>query len=165
MPIHSDTSKQHRGCRVQDPGTRGKHHTGKKNPWCTRRGCGVQNSGPWDPWLPAVESSRLFAQRAHSARCAPYETANGVLVELCGLPNTDCHALIRQKMGTNMQPESQSKDLGVGSLPYPKGLNGTVPMHSTIPLQSMQVPVTTSKTKVGKFSRPSNAAPKAPKEP
>ena len=24
----------------------------------------VQNSGPWDPWLPVVENSRLFAQRA-----------------------------------------------------------------------------------------------------
>jgi hypothetical protein len=32
---------------------------------------GVQNSGPWDPWLPVVKTSRLFAQRAHSARCAP----------------------------------------------------------------------------------------------
>ena len=26
-------------------------------------GCRVQNSGPWDPWLPVVENSRLFAQR------------------------------------------------------------------------------------------------------
>ena len=25
---------------------------------------GVQNPGPWDPWLPGVENSRLFAQRA-----------------------------------------------------------------------------------------------------
>ena len=24
---------------------------------------GVQNSGRWDPWLPVVESSRLFVQR------------------------------------------------------------------------------------------------------
>ena len=31
----------------------------------------MQNSGPWDPWLPVVENSRLFAQRSHSARCAP----------------------------------------------------------------------------------------------
>ena len=31
---------------------------------------GVQNLGPGDPWLPVVENSRLFAQRAHSARCA-----------------------------------------------------------------------------------------------
>ena len=31
----------------------------------------VQNSGPWDPWLPVVENSRRFAQRGHSARCAP----------------------------------------------------------------------------------------------
>ena len=26
----------------------------------------VQNAGPWGPWLPGVENSRLFAQRAHS---------------------------------------------------------------------------------------------------
>ena len=32
---------------------------------------GVQNSGPWDPWLPVVEHRRLFAQRAQSAWCAP----------------------------------------------------------------------------------------------
>ena len=32
---------------------------------------GVQNPGPWDPWLPVVENSRLFAQRGHSARRAP----------------------------------------------------------------------------------------------
>ena len=64
-------SKQHRGCRIQGPGTRGKHQTKIKNPWCTSRGCGVQNSGPWDPWLPVVKNSRLFAQRRHSARCAP----------------------------------------------------------------------------------------------
>ena len=31
----------------------------------------MQNSGPWDPWLPVVENSWLFAQRVHSARCAP----------------------------------------------------------------------------------------------
>ena len=29
----------------------------------------VQNSGPWDPWLPVVENSRLFAQRTqHTVR-------------------------------------------------------------------------------------------------
>ena len=27
----------------------------------------VQNSGPWDPWLPVVENDF-----AHSARCTPY---------------------------------------------------------------------------------------------
>ena len=31
----------------------------------------MQNSGPWTPWLPGVENSRLFAQHRHSARCAP----------------------------------------------------------------------------------------------
>ena len=59
--IHSE---QHRGCGVQDPGTRGKHQTKTKNPWCTSRGCRVQNSGPRDPWLPVVKNSRLFAQRS-----------------------------------------------------------------------------------------------------
>ena len=36
---------------------------------------GVQNSGPWDPWLPGGEKQPTFrtarARRAHSARCAP----------------------------------------------------------------------------------------------
>ena len=40
------------------------------NPFNTASG--VQNSGPWDPWLRGVENSRLFAQRAHSAWCAPH---------------------------------------------------------------------------------------------
>ena len=48
----------------------------KKNPRCTTRGCRVQNSGPWDPWLLVVENNRLFAQRGHSARCAPKSTEN-----------------------------------------------------------------------------------------
>ena len=63
-------SKQHQGCRIQGPGSHGKHQTKTKNP-CTSRGCRVQNSGPRDPWLPGVKTSRLFAQRGHSARCAP----------------------------------------------------------------------------------------------
>ena len=41
------------------------------SPWRTSGGGVGYNSGPWDPGLPGVESSRLFAQRAHSARCAP----------------------------------------------------------------------------------------------
>ena len=28
----------------------------------------MQNSGPWDPWLPVVKNSQLFAKRAE-ARC------------------------------------------------------------------------------------------------
>ena len=36
-------SKQHRGCTIQDPGTRGKHQTKTKKSWCTSRGCRVQN--------------------------------------------------------------------------------------------------------------------------
>ena len=35
----------------------------------------MQNSGPWDLWLPVVENSRLYAQRGHSARCAPVVTS------------------------------------------------------------------------------------------
>ena len=31
----------------------------------------MQNSGAWDLWLPVVKNSRLFAQRGHSAQCAP----------------------------------------------------------------------------------------------
>ena len=31
---------------------------------------GMRHSGPWHPWLPLVESSRLFAQRGHSAGTA-----------------------------------------------------------------------------------------------
>ena len=65
-------SKQHRGCGIQDPGTRGKHQTGTKNPWCPSTGCRVQNSGPRDPWLPVVKNSRLFAQHGHSTQCAPF---------------------------------------------------------------------------------------------
>ena len=64
-------SKQHQGCRIQDTGTCGKHQTKTKNPWCASRGCRLQNSGPWDSQLPVVKNSRLFAQREHSARCAP----------------------------------------------------------------------------------------------
>ena len=40
-----------------------------RNPFRTASG-GVQDSGPWDPWLPAVEHGRRFAQRAHSAGTA-----------------------------------------------------------------------------------------------
>ena len=58
------------GCRIQDLGTRGKHQTKKKLSWCTSRGCRVQNSGPWVPWLLVVEKRRLFAQRAHSTGTA-----------------------------------------------------------------------------------------------
>ena len=41
----------------------------QKDPFKTASG--VQNAGPWDPWLPVVENSQLFAQPVHSARCAP----------------------------------------------------------------------------------------------
>ena len=42
----------------------------KKIPGSTSRGCRVQNSGPWDPWLPVVENSQLFAQRAVRPLCS-----------------------------------------------------------------------------------------------
>ena len=35
-------SKQHRGCRIQDPGTRGKHQTKTINPWCTSGAVGCR---------------------------------------------------------------------------------------------------------------------------
>ena len=60
-------------CYVVHPGnTAAKHppYRGMHDPFKTASG--VQSSGPWDPWLPAVENSRLFAQRGHSARCAPF---------------------------------------------------------------------------------------------
>ena len=49
----------------------------KKKSLVYQRVCGVQNSGPWDPWLLVVENSRLFAQRADSARCAPLDKGGG----------------------------------------------------------------------------------------
>ena len=58
-------SKQH-----GDPGTRGKQQTKKQSLVYQQGVGGVQNSGPWDPWLPLVENSRLFAQCGHSARTA-----------------------------------------------------------------------------------------------
>ena len=60
-------SKQHQGCRIQDPGTRGKHLPKKRNPWCISRGCRVQNSGP------GTRGYRWWktADFSHSALCAP----------------------------------------------------------------------------------------------
>ena len=95
-------SKQHRGSRIQDPGTRGKHQTKTTNPWCTSRGCRVQNSGPWDPWLPVVENSRLFAQRTvrpliHARRCnsavpVVRKTTSDQCVGMLTQPNRDARA-------------------------------------------------------------------------
>ena len=59
-------SKQHRGCRIQDPGTGGKHQTNTKIPGVPAGAVGCRI---WDPWLPVVKNSRRFAQRGHSARC------------------------------------------------------------------------------------------------
>ena len=60
-------SKQHRGYRIQDPGTRGRHQARKEIPDVPAGAVGYRIQ---DPWLPAVENSRLFAQRAHSAGTA-----------------------------------------------------------------------------------------------
>ena len=86
------TSRGAVGCRIQDPGTRGYRwwktahfsHSVCTAPIITLfipgtplqtppppyrsvhdpfKTASVQNSGPWDPWLPGVENSRLFAQR------------------------------------------------------------------------------------------------------
>ena len=45
-------SKQHRGCRIQDPGTRGKHQTKKKTPGVPAGavGCRIQDSGIRGYW-------------------------------------------------------------------------------------------------------------------
>ena len=45
-----------------------REHTCKTPPYRSvhdpfKTASGVHNSGPWDPWLPAVENSRLFTQR------------------------------------------------------------------------------------------------------
>ena len=45
---------------------------------------GVQNSGPWDPWRPAVENSRVFVQCAHSSRCTPLTLGHGWPAGLIG---------------------------------------------------------------------------------
>ena len=49
---------------------------------------GVQNSGPWDPWLPVVENSRLYAQRGYSARCAPIVPQKNDTLEMVSRVNT-----------------------------------------------------------------------------
>ena len=48
---------------------------------------GLQSSGPWDPWLLAVENTRPLAQRAHSARCAPM--VSGWINVLCHFGGPD----------------------------------------------------------------------------
>ena len=105
-------SKQHRGCRIQDPGTRGKHQTKTKNPWCTSRGCRVQNSGPWDPWLPVVTNSRFFAQRWHSARCAPYVCTYASVCEIAHVSTQLCINISTQTLA----PASHSGHPGEPSL-------------------------------------------------
>ena len=54
------------------PGNTPENHSSPEACMINSKQHGVQNSGPWDPWLPLVENSRLFVQRTHSALCAPY---------------------------------------------------------------------------------------------
>ena len=56
-------SKQHRGCTIQDPGTRGKHQTKTKNPWCTSRAvrCRIEDPGTAGEKQPTFRTAR--AQR------------------------------------------------------------------------------------------------------
>ena len=77
-------SKQHLGCRIQDPGTRGKHQTKRKIPGVPAGavGCRIQDPGirgyRW--WKTADFSHSAHtarAQRAHGAQCAPHERDMG----------------------------------------------------------------------------------------
>ena len=64
-------SKQHRGCRIQDPGTRGKHQTkGKKNPGVPAGavGCRIQDPGTRGYWWC---KTAVFSHSAHTAHGAP----------------------------------------------------------------------------------------------
>ena len=58
----------------------------------------MQNSGPWDPWLPVVENRRLFAQPGHSARCAPKASVLGG------------GGLVPQSTGATRDPNSATND-------------------------------------------------------
>ena len=75
-------SKQHRGCRTLGPVA--SITLIKKIPGAPAEGR-VQMSRPWDPWLPAMENNRLFAQRGHSARCAPCSIRIYSICWLCAM--------------------------------------------------------------------------------
>ena len=57
-------------CYVVYPGNAPKNHPPIEACMTNSKQHGVQILGPWDPWLPVLENSRLFAQRAYSSRCA-----------------------------------------------------------------------------------------------
>ena len=67
-------SKQHRGCSIQDRGTRGKHQTKKIIPVVPAGGVGCRIQ---DTWLPVVENSR---QRVHSAGTVHGAPLKGVVM-------------------------------------------------------------------------------------
>ena len=79
-----------------DPGTRGKHQTKKRNPWCTSRGCRVQNSRPRDPWRPGVETAGFShsAGTAHGAPPAPPDHSTG--------HGTSCSSTQQQELDTTV---------------------------------------------------------------
>ena len=55
----------------------------------------MQNSGPRDTWLPVVKNSRLFAQRGHSAQCAPH---GFLLMSVCAC-GCEFHTLLARRAG------------------------------------------------------------------
>ena len=75
---------------------------------------GVQSSGPWDPWLPVVENSRLSTQRGHSARCAPEDCKSSAQQTL---PVAHYQTLLQQRTaqndcGTLFLGEEQERGVG-----------------------------------------------------
>ena len=83
-------SKQHLGCSIQDPRTPWQASDLKqKIPDAPAQAVGCRTQDPGTPWLPVVENSRLFAQHAHSARCAPIWYSRqplGIKVQSCPVP-------------------------------------------------------------------------------
>ena len=73
-------SKQHWGCRIQEPGTRGTHQTQKNASLVYQQGL---QGAEFKTLGPVVENSRLFAQRTHSAG-----TAHGAPPLTCACQST-----------------------------------------------------------------------------
>ena len=77
------------------------------------------NSGPWDPWLPVVENSRLFA---HRARCATLQSQVSAAVEGEAIPPPPpppCHPAPRDN-GSPLTPGGDCHQMAV-SPPHPGG--------------------------------------------
>ena len=79
----------------------------------------MQNSGPWDPWLLVVENSRLFAQRAHSARCAPKASSGalGAVCVQCGHSAHKLHVIAVALLGPTLPSQCPQRVSGNGGLP------------------------------------------------